>query len=49
MAQINHLDSKNLTFTFTQEVYDEDENGEGRNFKTAVTLNLEKVKDAGKQ
>ena len=49
MAQINHLDSKNLTFTFTQEVYDEDENGEGRNIKTAVTLNLEKVKDAGKQ
>ncbi len=49
MAQINHLDSKNLTFTFTQEVYDEDENGESLNIKVAVTMNLEKVKDAGKQ
>lgn len=49
MAQINNLDSKYLSFTFSQEVYDEDENGEGRNIKVAFTLNLEKVKETGKQ
>ena len=45
IAQINHLDSKNLTFTFSQEVYDEDENGEGRHINVAFTFNLEKLKE----
>ena len=45
IAQINHLDSKNLTFTFSQEVYDEDENGQGRHINVAFTFNLEKLKE----
>ena len=45
IAQINHLDSKNLTFTFSQEVYDEDENGKGRHTNVAFTFNLEKLKE----
>ena len=42
---IYHLDSKNLTFTFSQEVYDEDENGQGRHINVAFTFNLEKLKE----
>lgn len=45
LAQINYLDSKNLTFTFSQEVHDEDENGESRHINVAFTYNLEKLKE----
>ena len=45
IAQINHLDSRNLTFTFTDEAYDEDENGEGRHINVDYTLSLEKLKE----